>query len=100
LLVTEVLSNAQLSAVIGNGRDLSSCFFDEVTGRLLLMSHFGHSISDVGLDGMLHGQIELPQIQVEGFTFNHDCSQLVMVAEPNLYQIYHAQDVIFIDDFE
>lgn len=100
LLVAEALSFAQLSDVLGIGADISSCYYHEVTGHLLLMSHTAHNLSEIDLLGVLHGQIDLPQIQVEGFTFNADFEQLIMVAEPNLYQIYYATEVIFIDGFE
>jgi len=100
LSVTEVLSHAQLSAVLGAGADLSSCYFHEITGRLWLMSHLAHNISDIDFSGVLHGQIELPVSQFEGFTFNHDFSQLIVVSEPNLYQVYHAADLIFEAGFD
>ncbi|TDR20492.1 SdiA-regulated domain-containing protein [Marinicella litoralis] len=100
LVVTEALSFAQLSGLLGGGADLSSCYYDQLTGRLLLLSHIGHKLSDIDLSGVLHGQIELPQAQVEGFTFNADFTQLLVVAEPNLRQIYYASDVIFSDGFE
>ncbi len=100
LLVSESLSHSQLSGLLGAGADLSSCFFDEQTGRLLMMSHTAHNISDIDLFGQLHGQINLPQIQVEGFTFNNDYSQLIVVAEPNLYLTYFASDVVFSNGFE
>lgn len=100
LVVSEVLSFTQLSGLLGAGADLSSCYLDAVTGRLLLMSHTAHTIIDVDLAGQLYGQINLPQIQVEGFTFNQDFSELIVVAEPNNHQIYHSNEVIFADDFE
>ncbi len=100
LMVTEALSFAQLSSILGDGADLSSCYFDELTGRLLLMSHLAHNISDIDLSGNLFGQLNLPEIQVEGFTFNQDYSQLIVVAEPNNHQIYHSSDVIFVTGFE
>ncbi len=100
LVVTEVLSFAQLAGILGDGADLSSCYFDELTGRLLLMSHLAHNISDIDLSGNLFGQLSLPAIQVEGFTFNQDYTQLIMVAEPNNHQIYYSSDVIFMTGFE
>lgn len=101
LVVSEVLSHAQLSAHLGPGADLSSCYFNVGTGRLLLMSHLAHNISDIDLTGQLLDQLELPQNQVEGFTFNADFTLLITVAEPNSYQIYYAlSDLISADGFE
>ncbi len=59
-----------------------------------------HNISEIDLFGQLHGQINLPQIQVESFTFNADYSRLIVVAEPNLYLAYFASDVLFSYGFE
>ncbi|MGJ8662619.1 MAG: SdiA-regulated domain-containing protein [Marinicella sp.] len=100
LVVSETLSYAQLSDLLGAGADLSSCYFNELSGHLLLMSHLAHNISEINLAGHLLGQIDLPQIQVEGFTFNHDFNQMIVVAEPNVHLIYYASDLIFRDGFE
>ncbi len=100
LLVSETLSFTQLSALMGAGADLSSCYYDEGTGRLLLMSHTAHRIIDVDLTGQLFAQLDLPQNQVEGFTFNADFNQLITVSEPNNHQIYHGSDVIFANGFQ
>ncbi len=59
-----------------------------------------HNISDIDLFGQLNGQINLPQIQVEDFTFNADYPQLIVVAEQNLYLTYFASDVLFSHGFE
>ena len=103
LIVTETLTTAQLNSILGSGADLSSCYFHEVTERLWLMSHTAHNISDVDLNGTLIEQLSLPQGQVEGFTFNDNYNQLIIVSEPNNYQIYFSSDqddVIFKDGFE
>jgi len=100
LVVTETLSTNQLTTLLGTNADLSSCYFHETTGRLWLMSHIAHNISDVDLSGNLIDQLELPVGQVEGFTFNHDYNEMIVVSEPRNHQIYFATDVIFSDGFE
>ncbi len=100
LVVSETLSFNQLSGLLGAGADLSSCYFDEGTGRLLLMSHLAHRIIDVDLSGQQYAQLILPQNQVEGFTFNADFNQLITVSEPNNHQIYYGSDVIFATGFD
>ena len=100
LTVTEVLSSAQLNSILGPSADLSSCYYNEVTGRLWLMSYIAHNISDVDLSGNLIEQLTLPQGQVEGFTFNSNYSEIIIVSEPNNHQIYFATDEIFSSGFE
>ena len=100
LTITESLSTKQLASLLGPGADLSSCYFHESTGRLWLMSHIAHNISDVDLSGNLIHQLELPIGQVEGFTFNNDFNELIVVSEPRHYQIYFATDKIFSHGFE
>jgi len=100
LVVTEALTTAQLNGLLGPSSDLSSCYFHETTGRLLLMSDVASNISDIGLNGSLFDQLDLPSGQVEGFTFNSDFNQLIVVREPRDYQIYFASDTIFTSGFE
>ncbi len=100
LIVTEVLSSAQLNTILGAFADLSSCYFNQKTGRLLLMSDTAHNLSDVDLSGNLIDQIDLPDQQVEGFTFNASFDKLIIVSEPNDYQIYFSSDVLFANGFE
>ena len=100
LVVSETLSFIQLTTILGSSADLSSCYFHETSGRLWLMSHIAHNISDVDLSGNLIDQLDLPVGQVEGFTFNNDFNQLIVVSEPRNHQIYYATDVIFSDGFE
>ncbi len=103
LIVTESLSSLQLTSLLGANADLSSCYFHEVTGRLWLMSHIAHTIIDVDLSGNLVDQLILPQGQVEGFSFNNDYSELIVVIEPNNHQIYFASvenDTVFVNGFE
>lgn len=100
LTVNESLSTSQLTTILGPGADLSSCYFHETTGRLWLMSHIAHNISDVDLSGNLMDQLDLPVGQVEGFTFNNDFNELIVVSEPRNHQIYYVTDVIFSDGFE
>ena len=100
LSVNEVLSTTQLNSILGPSADLSSCYFNELTGRLWLMSHTAHNISDVDLSGNLIEQLTLPQGQVEGFTFNNSFTELIVVSEPNNHQIYFAIDSLFSSGFE
>jgi uncharacterized protein YjiK len=104
LNVTTTLNSTTLENILGVSSDLSSCYYNPASNRLWLMSDIAHNISDIDLQGNLHQQLTLPDQQVEGFTFNQDFSQLVIVAEPNNYQTYSAQstgdDLIFANDFE
>lgn len=100
LIVTEILSSIQLNSILGAFADLSSCYFNHQTGRLLLMSDTAHNLSDVDLSGNLMDQISLPDQQVEGFTFNAAFDQLIIVSEPNNYQVYFSSDVIYSNGFE
>lgn len=100
LLVNEVIASSQLTAILGAGADLSSCTFNEETGRLLLLSDIAHKLIDVDLSGQLFDQLELPDGQVEGFTFNDDFTQMVVVREPRDYQLYFAVGALFSDGFE
>ena len=98
--MSETLSTSQLGSILGDGADLSSCYFHETTGRLWLMSDIAHNISDVDLSGNLIEQLELPIGQVEGFTFNADFNQLIVVSEPRNHQIYYATEIVFRNGFE
>lgn len=100
LIVSEVLTAPQLESILGLGADLSSCYFNQSTGRLLLMSHIASNISDIDLNGVLFDQLDLPQGQLEGFTFNSDFRQLIVVREPRDYQVYFSSDMLFSSSFE
>ena len=100
LSVTEALTTAQLNGLLGNSSDLSSCYFNHDTGRLLIMSDIAHNISDIDLSGTLFDQITLPDRQVEGFTFNADFKQLIVTSEPRDFQIYTNSDKVFGNGFE
>ncbi len=68
--------------------DMSSCYFDPRTGRLLIMSEQSARILDVGLDGTVHGQLDLDGLpQYEGMTLDA-AGNLVVTSEPNLLQTY------------
>ncbi len=100
LVVTEALTTGQLNGILGNSADLSSCYFNQGTGRLWLMSDVASNISDVDLSGTLFDQIDLPDRQVEGFTFSADFKQLIVVTEPRDFQIYTNSDTIYSNSFE
>ena len=104
LVVATALDTKTLEGLLGTFADLSSCYFNHANGRLWLMSDTAHNLSVIDFQGNLHEQLTLPDRQVEGFTFNEDFSQLVVVTEPRDYQTYTADieviDLIFVDGFE
>ena len=72
--------------------DISSCAFHADTGRLLILSHEDRVLLDVGLDGTVHGQLEVSlsaagSSKPEGFAFDDD-GRLLIVGEPDAYAFY------------
>ena len=68
--------------------DIASCYFDSRTGRLLVLSEESARVLDVGLDGTIHGTLDISGApQFEGLTLISS-GDLVMSSEPNWLRVY------------
>ncbi len=72
--------------------DISSCYYDERTGRLLVLSHEASMVLDVAFDGTVLTRLEVDittdgQNKPEGLALNDD-QELALVGEPNNVRIY------------
>lgn len=87
LTVTEPFdAQAKLGSVI---TDISSCHFDERTGRLLILSDESQRVLDVDLAGNIVGTLVIDgsQSQYEGITLDK-AGNLILSSEPSLYRTY------------
>lgn len=68
--------------------DIASCYYDARTGRLLMLSEESERVLDVELDGAVVHALEVPELsKPEGLTLGAS-AELVVVGEPNGYQVY------------
>ena len=87
LSVTEPFdASAAFAAVIS---DISSCYYDARTDRLLVLSHESMKVLDVDLDGSIIAQmsVSISGNKPEGITI-HDSQDMALVGEANDYRIY------------
>ena len=68
--------------------DLSSVRLDDRTGRLLILSHESHKLMDVGLDGFVHGELQMADSsQHEGVALDSSYN-IYVTSEPRHYRVY------------
>lgn len=68
--------------------DLSAVALDSRTGRLLILSDESHKLMDVGLDGVVHGQLAMADAtQHEGVAMDSSFN-IFITSEPRSYRVY------------
>ena len=68
--------------------DLSAVTLDSRTGRLLILSDESHRLMDVGLDGVVHGQLAMADTtQHEGVAMDSSFN-IFVTSEPRSYRVY------------
>ena len=90
LAVTEAFDAEGL--LIGVADDISACVYDPRSERLMILSHESRRVVDVGLDGTIHGTLEIELVpdgnrKPEALTL-HDSGDLIVGGEPNEMRAY------------
>ncbi len=73
--------------------DISSCYFNNQSQNLLILSHVSEKIIEVNLNGDVQTSLDINEggRQFEGMTFNADFSQLLIVSEPKNYVLFQRK---------